>query len=88
MRRLIVIIPLALEVLAIGPSHAQSAVVAASARTFPTDAAVLAIVRQRVDDKRSAGIVVGMLEPDGRTRVVAFGDPGQGQPPLDGNSVF
>jgi CubicO group peptidase (beta-lactamase class C family) len=31
---------------------------------------------------------VGLLEPDGRTRVVAFGDPGPGQPPLDGNSVF
>ena len=32
--------------------------------------------------------MVGLLEPDGRTRVIAYGDPGPGQPPLDGNSVF
>lgn len=55
---------------------------------FPSDSEVLAVIRQRVEEKRSAGIVVGLLEPDGRTRVVAFGDPGPGQPPLDGNSVF
>ncbi|HUQ45304.1 MAG TPA: serine hydrolase [Gemmatimonadaceae bacterium] len=59
-----------------------------SARGFPTDSAVLAIIRQRVEEKRSAGIVVGLLEPDGRTRVIAYGDPGPGQPALDGNSVF
>jgi CubicO group peptidase (beta-lactamase class C family) len=61
---------------------------AATGRAFPSDSAVLAIIKQRVEEKRSAGIVVGMLEPDGRTRVVAFGDPGPGQPPLDGNTVF
>jgi CubicO group peptidase (beta-lactamase class C family) len=49
---------------------------------------VLAIIKQRVEEKRSAGIVIGLLEPDGRTRVVAYGDPGPGQPPLDGNTVF
>jgi serine-type D-Ala-D-Ala carboxypeptidase/endopeptidase len=58
------------------------------AQSFPSDSAVLAIITQRVNDKRSAGIVVGMLQPDGRTRIVAYGDPGAGQPPLDGNSVF
>lgn len=61
-------------------AHAQQA--------FPPDSAVLSIIKLRVGEKRSAGIVVGMLEPDGRTRIVAFGDPGPGQPPLDGNSVF
>lgn len=61
---------------------------APAARRFPSDSAVLAIIRQRVDEKRSAGIVIGLLEPDGRTRVVAYGDPGPGQPALDGNSVF
>ncbi|MGI8510746.1 MAG: serine hydrolase [Gemmatimonadaceae bacterium] len=55
---------------------------------FPSESEVLAIIRQRVEEKRSTGIVVGLLEPDGRTRIVAFGDPGPGQPPLDGNSVF
>lgn len=57
-------------------------------RSFPTDSEVLAIIEQRVNEKRSAGIVVGLLGSDGRTRIVAFGDPGPGQPPLDGNSVF
>jgi len=60
----------------------------AEARAFPSDSAVLAIITRRVQEKRSAGIVVGLLEPDGATSVVAFGDPGRGQPPLDGNSVF
>jgi D-alanyl-D-alanine-carboxypeptidase/D-alanyl-D-alanine-endopeptidase len=59
-----------------------------AASAFPSDSAVLRMIRQRVEGKRAAGAVVGMLEPDGRTRIVAFGDPGPGQPPLDGNSVF
>ncbi len=49
---------------------------------------MLAIIRQRVADKRSAGIVVGLIESDGRTRILAFGDPGPGKPPLDGNTAF
>src|SRR5687767_5545267 len=61
---------------------------ASPARAFPSDSAILAIIKQRVDEKRSAGIVVGVVEPAGRTGVIAYGDPGPGQPPLDGNSVF
>ncbi len=60
----------------------------AAASPFPPDSAVLAIIKQRVEEKRSAGIVVGLLDADGRTRIIAFGDPGKGQPPLDGNTVF
>ncbi len=67
---------------------AESQSARAESFSFPSDSQVLAIIKQRVAEKRSAGIVVGLLEPDGRTRVVAFGDPGPGQPPLDGNSVF
>jgi len=73
------------------PALAQPSPASATAtaqRAFPPDSAVLAIIKQRVDEKRSAGIVVGLLDPDGRTRIVAYGDPGPGQPPLDGNSVF
>jgi D-alanyl-D-alanine-carboxypeptidase/D-alanyl-D-alanine-endopeptidase len=55
---------------------------------FPSDSAVLAIIRRRVEEKRSAGIVIGMLDSNGRTRVVAFGDPGAGREPLDGSTVF
>ena len=61
---------------------------ASDPQPFPSDAEVLAIIKQRVDEKRSAGIVVGMIEPSGKTRIVAYGDPGPGQPPLDGNTVF
>ncbi len=57
-------------------------------RAFPPDSVVLAIIKQRVEEKRSAGIVVGMVDASGRTRIVSFGDPGPGQPPLDGESVF
>jgi D-alanyl-D-alanine-carboxypeptidase/D-alanyl-D-alanine-endopeptidase len=58
------------------------------AQALASDAEILAIIKQRVEEKRAAGIVVGVLEADGRTRIVAFGDPGPGQPLLDGNSVF
>src|SRR5436189_6284926 len=56
--------------------------------TFPGDSEVLTMIRQRVEEKRSAGIVVGLLDPTGKRRIVAYGDPGRGQPPLDGQSVF
>lgn len=61
---------------------------ASATPAFPSDSAVLEIIHQRVEEKRSAGIVVGLLEPDGHTRIIAFGDPGRGKLPLDGNSVF
>lgn len=57
-------------------------------RAFPSDSEILAMLRERVQEKRSAGIVVGLLQPDGRTRVIAYGDPGPSRPPLDSNSVF
>jgi serine-type D-Ala-D-Ala carboxypeptidase/endopeptidase len=52
------------------------------------DSTILRIIRERVIDKRSAGIVVGVIDPDGRRRIVACGDPGPGQLPLDPDSVF
>jgi len=55
---------------------------------LPSDADILGIIKQRVDEKRSAGIVVGVIDADGRQRIVSYGDPGSGQPPLDGNTVF
>jgi CubicO group peptidase (beta-lactamase class C family) len=61
---------------------------AAARPTLPSDAEMLAIVRRRVEEKRSAGIVVGVIEPNGRKRIVAYGDPGPGQPALDADSVF
>ncbi|MEJ2204175.1 MAG: serine hydrolase [Gemmatimonadota bacterium] len=68
------------------PVSAQAA--GASDAPFPSDSAIISILRERVEQGRSAGIVIGLLEPDGATRVLAWGDPGPGQPPLDGESVF
>jgi D-alanyl-D-alanine-carboxypeptidase/D-alanyl-D-alanine-endopeptidase len=60
---------------------------AAQSRNLPADSTVLAIVRQRVDEKHNAGIVVGLLHRGERPRVVAYGIGVAGQR-LDGNSVF
>jgi len=82
----LLLLPLFLAPVAVSAQSPATSV--SSVRAFPSDSVVLAIIRQRVEEKRSAGIVVGLLEPDGRTRVVAYGDPGPGRAPLDGNSVF
>ncbi len=55
---------------------------------FPTDSAIRAILRDRVESKRSTGIVVGLLEPDGRTRVIAYNERTHGEPVFDARSVF
>jgi serine-type D-Ala-D-Ala carboxypeptidase/endopeptidase len=68
--------------------QAGGSVSATGRRAFLADTELLSIIKQRVDEKRSAGIVVGLVDADGRTRVIAYGDPGPGQPPLDANSVF
>lgn len=77
-----------LAVTATGWTPAQAPAQETRSGAFPPDSTVLAILKERVDQGRSAGIVVGMLDVDGGTRIVAWGDPGPGQPPLDGNSVF
>ncbi|HLN57930.1 MAG TPA: serine hydrolase domain-containing protein, partial [Thermoanaerobaculia bacterium] len=58
-----------------------------AAELLPPDAAVKAILEERVNSGRSSGIVVGLLEGTGR-RVVAYGNAGSVDKPLDGNSVF
>ncbi len=55
---------------------------------FPNDSAVRAIIKQRVDEGRSAGIVIGLIDPDGKQRIIAYGDPGPNRMSLDANSVF
>jgi serine-type D-Ala-D-Ala carboxypeptidase/endopeptidase len=58
------------------------------AAQFPTDSAVRTIIKQRVDDRRSPGIVVGLLEPDGKTRVVAYNERTHGEPVFDARTLF
>ncbi|MBW7935381.1 MAG: serine hydrolase [Gemmatimonadaceae bacterium] len=53
----------------------------------PTDSAVLAILKARVDAGRFAGVAVGLVAKDGTRRVVAYG-PNAGVQPFDGNTVF
>ncbi len=52
-----------------------------------TMANVRRIVRERVESKRSTGIVAGVVFPDGSTRIFAYGDAGAGRR-LDASSVF
>ena len=59
----------------------------AAAERLAPDAEVLAVLKERVESKRSAGLVVGILDEGGR-RVVAYGNAGSADKPLDGNSVF
>ena len=55
----------------------------------PTDARIRTILEERVgDDRDRLGIVVGVIEPQGK-RVVAYGTSGGSTPrPLDGDTVF
>ena len=50
----------------------------ASAQHFPSDAAIKEIIRTRVAEDRAVGMVIGVLEADGSTRVVTFGEAGPG----------
>ena len=88
MKRIICLVAFA-TALWTGTAAAQQSGSAETTRAvLPHDSTVLRIIKQRVEEQRSKGIVIGLLEPDGRTRIVAYGDAGQGRPPLDGNTVF
>ncbi|MGJ4728320.1 serine hydrolase domain-containing protein [Luteimonas sp. SDU101] len=87
-----IIIALALTVFAAKaePAVAQPADPGAArpAAFFPSEAEVAQLVRPYIDGRQARGIVVGLVEPDGRRRVLAFGDAGEGLPPLSADSVF
>lgn len=74
-------------------SFVLAAVTAASlaapltAQNAPADSAVLAIIRERVDAGRFAGVAVGLVTRDGQRRVITYG-PKAGVQPFDGKSVF
>ena len=54
----------------------------------PSDSEIRAILADRVDNQRqSLGIVVGIIQPAGR-RVIAYGNSGNDNHPLDGNTIF
>lgn len=55
---------------------------------FPDDAALTEILKSRVEDGRATGLVLGVMEADGSTRIVSYGDPGECKPPLGPDTVF
>lgn len=58
------------------------------AQYFPSDAELTELITSRVDEGRGVGIVLGVLEANGSTRVVAYGDAGPDARPLGPRSVF
>jgi CubicO group peptidase (beta-lactamase class C family) len=90
MRRVIRTCLLTVAVLAAPRAGAQQPTQQATAvdpRVALSDSAIRAIIKDRVDTKRSSGIAVGILDPDGHTRVFAYGTSGTSRP-LDAGSVF
>lgn len=55
---------------------------------FPSDVELQELLKALVERGEAKGLVLGLLEPDGRRRVIAFGDAGTGAPPLSSRSVF
>ena len=54
----------------------------AQTRVFPDDAKLLELIKSRVDDGRATGLVLGVMDADGSTRIVSYGDRGaDAQPP-------
>ena len=92
MRPQFVLRPALVALLAIAASRAGAQqpaqqAVAVDPRVALSDSSIWAIIKDRVDTKRSSGIAVGILDSDGRTRVFAYGNSGTSRP-IDANSVF
>ena len=60
----------------------------AYAQHFSSDEELTALIRSRVEEGRAVGIVLGVLEADGSTRIVSYGDAGPNARPLGALSVF
>lgn len=69
-------------------SAAQQQTAAASASLFPSDADLQTMLRYLVEDGATPGIVIGILEPDGSTRILSHGTAGEGARPLGRQTVF
>lgn len=67
---------------------AAAPAIAQTQSAFPSDADMLAMIKARVEDGRAAGIVLGVMDASGKTRIVSYGEPGPGAQPLGPDSVF
>jgi serine-type D-Ala-D-Ala carboxypeptidase/endopeptidase len=59
-----------------------------STSVFPDDRALLDLITTRVRARRATGIVLGVMDADGTSRIVSYGNPGPGAAPLGPNTVF
>lgn len=66
---------------------ASSPAAAAAQSAFPPDSTIQALLEQRVSDGRAAGIVLGLIDADGSTRILSAGTAGPGRT-LGGESIF
>ncbi len=66
----------------------KAAVVPRQESYFPPDAKLSELLQALVEQGQSKGLVLGLLEPDGRRRIVVHGDAGTGAPPLSSKTLF
>jgi CubicO group peptidase (beta-lactamase class C family) len=59
-----------------------------AAAQAPGDSAIATMLRERIDGGAVKGMVVGVIDPDGQRRIVAYGSSGSPGLALDGNTVF
>ncbi len=60
----------------------------ATPQHFPATKELASMIQKRVDDKIAVGIVLGVIEADGSTRIVSAGEAGPGAKALSEKSVF
>lgn len=74
--------------LCLGVSVPPMAAAQAPARHFPSDAELRPMLRYLVEDGQAQGVVLGLLESDGTTRILFHGSAGEGAPPLGPKTGF
>ncbi len=60
----------------------------ALAQHFPPDQDLMDLIQSRVEEGRGVGIVLGVMEADGSSRVVSYGDTGVDNLSLDDRALF
>lgn len=69
-------------------SVSETAVVPQQESYFPSDADLRELLQTLIERGEAKGLVLGLLETDGRQRVIAHGDAGAGAPPVSSKAVF
>lgn len=59
-----------------------------STSAFPGNDELLAMIAARVKENRATGIVLGVMDADGSSRIVSYGNAGPQAAPLGPNTVF